>query len=135
MPQRLCHYFLAYELHLMVKANPLHYLLTKPASSGCLARWLLQLSAFDITCIMPKAIKSQVVVDFMTQFSNNGGTSSALEDAAEPLEVISIETTTDTLGLPRAPSEEPLTRISQVQLLLQDPLRRVPGDSMLRSRN
>ena len=67
--QRLRHYFLAHKLLLMVKSDPIRFLLTKPVLSGRLARWLLQLSEFDITCVVPKAIKSQEVIDMVTMFS------------------------------------------------------------------
>ncbi|BFG24893.1 hypothetical protein CerSpe_111670 [Prunus speciosa] len=66
--QRLRHYFLAHKLQLMVKCDPVRYLLTKPVLSGRLARWLLQLSEFDITCITPKAIKGQAVIDMLALF-------------------------------------------------------------------
>ncbi|XP_024019394.1 uncharacterized protein LOC112091006 [Morus notabilis] len=56
----------------MVKSDPLKYLLTQPLLSGRLARWLLQLSKFDITCTTPTAIKSQAVIDRMTQFGRMG---------------------------------------------------------------
>ncbi|CAL8163311.1 unnamed protein product [Prunus armeniaca] len=55
--QRLRHYFLAHKLQLIVKYDPVRYLLTRPVLSGRLACWLLQLSEFYITCTTPKAIK------------------------------------------------------------------------------
>ncbi|CAL8163112.1 unnamed protein product [Prunus armeniaca] len=66
--QRLRHYFLAHKLHLIVKSDPVRYLLTRPVLSGRLARWLLQLSEFDITCTTPKAIKGQAVIDMLALF-------------------------------------------------------------------
>ncbi|KAL6192075.1 hypothetical protein ACLB2K_038462 [Fragaria x ananassa] len=57
--QRLHHYFLAHKLQLMIKTDLVRYLLTKPVLSGHLARWLLQLSGFDIECITPRAIKGK----------------------------------------------------------------------------
>ncbi|KAK9943690.1 hypothetical protein M0R45_009291 [Rubus argutus] len=66
--QRLRHYFLAHKLHLMVKTDLVRYLLTKPVLSGCLARWLLQLSEFDITCVTPRAIKGQALIDMLALF-------------------------------------------------------------------
>ncbi|XP_008223469.1 PREDICTED: uncharacterized protein LOC103323260 [Prunus mume] len=66
--QRLRHYFLAHKLHLMVKSDPVRYLLIRPVLSGRLARWLLQLSEFDITCTIPKAIKGQAVIDMLSLF-------------------------------------------------------------------
>lgn len=66
--QRLRHYFQAHKLHLMVKTDLVRYLLTKPVLTGRLARWLLQLSEFDITCITPKAIKGQALIDMLALF-------------------------------------------------------------------
>ncbi|KAK9911758.1 hypothetical protein M0R45_035649 [Rubus argutus] len=66
--QKLRHYFLAHKLHLMVKIDLVRYLLTKPVLSGRLARWLLQLSEFDITCITPRAIKGQALIDMLALF-------------------------------------------------------------------
>lgn len=69
--QRLRYYFLTHKLHLMVKSDPLRYRLTWLVLFGQLARWLLQLLEFDITCIMPKVIKSQAVIDLIAQFNGN----------------------------------------------------------------
>ncbi|CAL9020552.1 unnamed protein product, partial [Prunus brigantina] len=66
--QRLRHYFLAHKLQLIVKSNPVRYLLTRPVLSGRLASWLLQLSEFDITCTTSKAIKGQAVIDMPALF-------------------------------------------------------------------
>ncbi|KAI5324077.1 hypothetical protein L3X38_033150 [Prunus dulcis] len=54
--------------YLIVKSNPVRYWLTRPALSGRLARWLLQLSEFDIMCTTPKAIKGQSVIDMLALF-------------------------------------------------------------------
>ncbi|KAI5336032.1 hypothetical protein L3X38_026166 [Prunus dulcis] len=48
--QLLRHYFLTHKLQLIVKSDPVRYLLTRPVLSGRLARWLLQLSEFEIMC-------------------------------------------------------------------------------------
>ena len=68
--QRLRHYFLAHKLHLMVKTDPISYLLSKPVLSERLAKWSLQLSKFDITCVIPSGIKGQAVIDMLTSFSS-----------------------------------------------------------------
>ncbi|KAI5350543.1 hypothetical protein L3X38_003434 [Prunus dulcis] len=65
---RLRHYFLAHKLQLIVRSDPVGYLLTRLVLSRCLARWLLQLSEFDITCITSKAIKGQAVIDMLALF-------------------------------------------------------------------
>ncbi|VVA31951.1 PREDICTED: LOW QUALITY PROTEIN, partial [Prunus dulcis] len=65
---RLRHYFLAHKVQLVVKSDPVRYLLTRPVLSGRLARWLLQLSEFDIVCTTPKAIRGQAVIDMLALF-------------------------------------------------------------------
>ncbi|CAL9000322.1 unnamed protein product [Prunus brigantina] len=73
---RLRHYFLAHKLQLIVKSDPVRYLLTRPVLSGRLARWLLQLSKFDIMCTTPKAIKGQAVIDMLALFPRSRGINS-----------------------------------------------------------
>ncbi|XP_028059057.1 uncharacterized protein LOC114262842 [Camellia sinensis] len=40
----------------------------RPALIGRMARWLLALTEYDITCVTPKAIKSQALADLLAQF-------------------------------------------------------------------
>ncbi|KAL0406509.1 UNVERIFIED_CONTAM: Transposon Tf2-12 polyprotein [Sesamum latifolium] len=47
------------------KANPLKYVMTKPVLSDRLARWYLQLQQFEITYVPQKAVKGQVLADFL----------------------------------------------------------------------
>lgn len=56
---------------MMVKMDFVHYLIPKLILAGKSARWSLQLSEFDIQCITPIAIKSQVVIDMLVAFSSN----------------------------------------------------------------
>ncbi|KAI5351295.1 hypothetical protein L3X38_004186 [Prunus dulcis] len=66
--QRLRHYFLAHMLQLIVKSDPVRYLLTRPMLFRRLARWLRQLFEFDITCTTHRAIKGQDVIDMLALF-------------------------------------------------------------------
>lgn len=67
--QKFRYYMLAHKIKLVVGANPIRYLLSRPALSGRKARWLLQLSEFDIECVTPKAaIKGQVFADLLASF-------------------------------------------------------------------
>lgn len=65
--QKLCHYFLAH-LDLITRLNPLRYLLSRPAMSGRIAQWLLQLNEFDINVITPQGLRSQALFDLIAQF-------------------------------------------------------------------
>ena len=66
--QRLRHYFLAYEVWLMTKSHAIKVLLQQPILFGRISQWLLQLSQYDLKAGTPKAIKSQAIVDLLTQF-------------------------------------------------------------------
>ncbi|KAL0458570.1 UNVERIFIED_CONTAM: hypothetical protein Slati_0484200 [Sesamum latifolium] len=63
--QKLKHYFQSHSIHLVSKAYPLKYVMTKPVLSDRLARWYLQLQQFEITYVPQKAIKGQVLADFL----------------------------------------------------------------------
>ncbi|XP_028116812.1 uncharacterized protein LOC114314529 [Camellia sinensis] len=68
--QKLRHYFLAHHIQIVTRSDPIRYLLSKPALTGKVARSLLALDKFEITCVAPKAIKSQALVDLLAQFSS-----------------------------------------------------------------
>ncbi|XP_028085085.1 uncharacterized protein LOC114286190 [Camellia sinensis] len=65
--QKLRHYFLAHQIQIVTRSDPIRYLLSKPALTGKVARWLLALGEFEITCVAPKAIKSQALADLLAQ--------------------------------------------------------------------
>ncbi|CAL9024801.1 unnamed protein product [Prunus brigantina] len=90
--QRLRHYFLAHKLQLIVKSDPVRYLLTRPVLSGRLARWLLQLSEFDIICTTPKAIKGQAVIDMLALFPEVEGSTLSKEVLGELPEMVATVT-------------------------------------------
>ncbi|CAL9030023.1 unnamed protein product [Prunus brigantina] len=90
--QRLRHYFLAHKLHLIVKSDPVRYLLTRPVLSGRLARWLLQLSEFDITRTTPKAIKEQAVIDMLALFPEVEESTISKEVLGELPEMVAVVT-------------------------------------------
>ncbi|KAK4400758.1 Transposon Tf2-12 polyprotein [Sesamum angolense] len=63
--QKLKYYFQSHSIHLVLKANPLKYVMTKPVLSNRLARWYLQLQQFVIAYVPQKAVKGQVLADFL----------------------------------------------------------------------
>lgn len=57
--QKFFTYLLAHCLNLVMKSIPLNYVLSQPTMSESIARWRLELSAFNITIVTPKGLKSQ----------------------------------------------------------------------------
>ncbi|XP_028114051.1 uncharacterized protein LOC114312071 [Camellia sinensis] len=52
----------------MTQSDRVRYLLSKAALTGRMARWILAVAEYDITCVTPNAIKSQALVDLLAQF-------------------------------------------------------------------
>ncbi|KAL0336536.1 UNVERIFIED_CONTAM: hypothetical protein Sradi_4865500 [Sesamum radiatum] len=65
--QKLKLHFQSHRIHLVSKANPLKYVMKKSILSDRLARWYLQVQQFEITYVPQKAIKGQVLADFLAE--------------------------------------------------------------------
>ncbi|XP_026435809.1 uncharacterized protein LOC113333600 [Papaver somniferum] len=76
--QRFRCYLLSNKVVLVSEDDPIKFLLSKPALIGRPAKWLLQMSEFDIVCVSPKAIKGQAVADLLSAF--RGEDSTTLQD-------------------------------------------------------
>ena len=63
--KKLRHYMLAHRIILISRVDPLKYLMTKPMLTGRLARWAILLTEFDIVYQPLKAVKGQVLADFL----------------------------------------------------------------------
>ncbi|XP_022845301.1 uncharacterized protein LOC111368297 [Olea europaea var. sylvestris] len=63
--KKLRHYMLSNTINLVLKIDPLKYIMSRPILSGRNGKWVLQLSEFDIKFIPQKAIKGQVLADFL----------------------------------------------------------------------
>ncbi|XP_070013536.1 uncharacterized protein [Nicotiana sylvestris] len=63
--QKLKHYFQAHVVHLVSKANPIKFMTSKPVLGDRLVRWYLQFQPFEILYIPKKAVKGQVLTDFL----------------------------------------------------------------------
>ena len=50
---KLRHYMQAFTVHLVVKADPIKYVMSRPIISGRLAKWVILLQQYDIS-IFPK---------------------------------------------------------------------------------
>ncbi|TYK27554.1 uncharacterized protein E5676_scaffold22G00230 [Cucumis melo var. makuwa] len=62
---KLRHYMQAFKVHLVAKADPIKYVLSRPIISEHLAKWAIILQQYDIVYISQKAIKGQVLADFL----------------------------------------------------------------------
>ncbi|KAM1506182.1 hypothetical protein ACFXTO_002081 [Malus domestica] len=63
--QKLRHYMHAYTIHLVAKADPVKYVMSKPVLTGRLAKWALLLNQYEIIYVSAKAVKGQALVDFL----------------------------------------------------------------------
>lgn len=63
--QKLRHYFQAHTIHLVAKADPVKYVMSKPILSGRLARWSLLFNEFEIVYVPQKALKGQALANFL----------------------------------------------------------------------
>jgi len=55
----------AFTVHLVAKADPIKYVLSRPIISGRLAKWAVLLQQYNIIYIFQKAIKGQQLADFL----------------------------------------------------------------------
>ncbi|KAA0058370.1 uncharacterized protein E5676_scaffold1359G00130 [Cucumis melo var. makuwa] len=62
---KLRHYIQAFTVHLVAKADPIKYVLSRSIISGRLAKWAVILQQYDIVYISQKAIKGQALADFL----------------------------------------------------------------------
>lgn len=66
--QKLGTYLISHSLNLVTKSNQLKYLLSRSTMSGRTAKWVLQLSEFDITITAPRGLGSQDLSNLLVQF-------------------------------------------------------------------
>ena len=64
---KLKHYLLSAEYTVICKDDVVHYMLSMPIMSGRIGKWILALSEFDLRCESAKAVKRQIMADFVTQ--------------------------------------------------------------------
>jgi hypothetical protein len=63
---KLRHYLLSTECMVVPKVDVIKHMLSMPILSGRLGKWMLALSEFDLRYESAKAVKGQVMVDFIT---------------------------------------------------------------------
>jgi len=64
---KLRHYLLTAECTVICKYDVVRYMLSMPVMSGRIGKWILALSEFDLRYESAKAVKGQVMADFVTQ--------------------------------------------------------------------
>jgi hypothetical protein len=64
---KLRHYLLSTECTVICKDDVVKYMLSMPILSGRISKWILALSEFDLRYESAKAVKGQVMTDFVTQ--------------------------------------------------------------------
>ena len=70
--QRLKPYFQAHTI-VVLTVKPLRKAMSSPEAAGRMALWAVELSEFDIRYRPRTAIKGQVVVDFIAEFTLRDG--------------------------------------------------------------
>jgi len=64
---KLRHYLLSAECTVICKDDIVRYMLSMPIMSGRIGKWILALSKFDLCYESAKAVKGQIMADFVTQ--------------------------------------------------------------------
>ncbi|XP_074315068.1 uncharacterized protein LOC141651248 [Silene latifolia] len=62
--QKLRHYMQAHTIHVVSKADPIKYILSRPVLSGRLAKWAVLLKQYDLVFVPQKVVKGQAIADF-----------------------------------------------------------------------
>ena len=64
---KLRHYLLSAECAVVCKDDVVRYMLSMPIMSGRIGKWILALSEFDLRYESAKAVKGQIMANFVTQ--------------------------------------------------------------------
>jgi len=64
---KLRHYLLSAECTVICKDDVVRYMLSMPIMSGIIGKWILALSEFDLRYKSAKAVKGQIMANFVTQ--------------------------------------------------------------------
>ncbi|XP_074298270.1 uncharacterized protein LOC141629112 [Silene latifolia] len=62
--QKLRHYMQAHTIHVVSKADPIKYILSRPVLSGRLVKWAMLLKQYDLVFVPQKVVKGQAIADF-----------------------------------------------------------------------
>jgi hypothetical protein len=67
--RKLRHYFQAHRIS-VVSSYPLRFVLHNPNATGNAAKWAVELAEFELDFALRHAIKSQVLVDFIVNWTS-----------------------------------------------------------------
>jgi len=71
---KLRHYFQSAECTVICKDDVVRYMLSMQVMSGRIGKWILALSEFNLRYESAKAVKGQIMADFVTQHCDMAGT-------------------------------------------------------------
>ncbi|KAL0378915.1 UNVERIFIED_CONTAM: hypothetical protein Sradi_3197000 [Sesamum radiatum] len=63
--KKLRHYFEAYSIRLISRADPVKFVMSRPVLSGRLAKWSIVFNQYEIEYVPQKAIKGQALANFL----------------------------------------------------------------------
>ena len=69
---KLRHYLLSVEYTMVCKADMVKHMLSMPILNGRIEKWIFALTEFDLRYESTKAVKGQVMADFVTQHCGQG---------------------------------------------------------------
>jgi len=64
---KLRHYMLHCHIHIIAKTDVIKYMLAKPMLTGRVGKWILALSKFSFQYVPQRAVKRQVIADFLAE--------------------------------------------------------------------
>ncbi|XP_074266119.1 uncharacterized protein LOC141588585 [Silene latifolia] len=86
--QKLRHYMQAHTIHVVSKADPIKYILSRPVLSGRLAKWAMLLKQYDLVFVPQKVVKGQAIADF---FVDHPGAEWEISDDLQGEEIFYVD--------------------------------------------
>ncbi|KAL0453745.1 UNVERIFIED_CONTAM: hypothetical protein Slati_1352600 [Sesamum latifolium] len=78
--KKLMHYFEAYSIRLISRADPVKFVMSRPILSGRLAKWSIMFNQYEIEYVPQKAIKGQALANFLADHPLLNGRSDDFPD-------------------------------------------------------
>ncbi|KAM1733566.1 hypothetical protein ACFX11_019155 [Malus domestica] len=70
---KLWHYKLLFVTQVIIQTDVIRYMLTRPVVKGRNGKWTMALSEFSLQYVRQKAVKGQMLVDFLAQCPSSYG--------------------------------------------------------------